>query len=316
MKKQWILGLLGCALTFTACNNDAPGPVNDTKTINSLFQELKPTPQTFTVTAGTTQTITGAKGTKITFHPQSFKDVSGNIITGGSVKIELTEMYKAGDMIANRVTTTTAAQQLLTSGGSVNIRATLNEHEVFTNNYGIAFKQSSASESPMALFTGYQVTDNTGTNIKWNDDSTGTVLRTAKDPVDQTFYYAFDTCTSFNWINCDYFYNVPGPKTDITVVSPDSSYNLSNTQVFVVFPAINGLMSMYAYSAASHAFTFGYSTYFLPVGTTIDIMILGSKNNQYFMDLHPHVVVTNNMTINFTPTNQSLSTIQAALSGL
>lgn len=319
MKKQLLLGatlFFGCILTIVSCKKDAVPITDKVNTINSLFQELKSAPQTFTVTAGTLQTITGANGTKITFNPQSFKDLSGNIIAGGSIKIQLTEMYKPGEMIANRVTTTTASNNLLTTGGCVNIKATLNEHEVSANNYKIAFKQPGHSEQPMALFNGYAVTDGTGTNIKWSDDNTGTVPRTVKDPVDQAFYYAFDTCTNFNWINCDYFYTAPAPKTDITIVAPDNSYNLDNTQIFIIFPAMNSLIGMYAYNNTTHSFNFGHASFHLPLGTQVHIMILGSKNNSYFMDLHQNVTVTNGMSVNFTPVNQTLSYIQSTLSSL
>lgn len=319
MKKQLLFGatlFFGCMLTIVSCKKD-PVPITEkVNTINSLFQELKSTPQTFTVTAGTQQTIKGAKGTKITFNPQSFKNASGTVITSGSIKIELTEMYKPGEMIANRVTTTTASNNLLTSGGCVNIKATLNEHEVFANNYKIAFKQPAHSENPMALFNGYTITDGTGTNVRWSDDSTNTIPRTTKDPTDLTFYYAFDSCTNFNWINCDYFYSAPAPKTDITIVAPDNSYNLDNTQIYIIFPAMNSLINMYAYDTPTHSFNFGHPSFYLPVGTVIHIMILGSKNNNYFMDLHQNVTVTNGMSVNFTPVNQTLGFIQNTLSTL
>lgn len=322
MKKQLILGaslILGCMLTFTACKKDDPAiPLNpnNVSTINSLFQQLRSTPQIFTVVAGTYQTITGAKGTRISFHPQSFKDLAGNTINAGNIKIELTEMYKPGEMIANRVTTTTAAQRPLTSGGSVNIKASLNQHEIFANSYKMEFKQPAPSENPMAIFTGYQVTDATGTNVKWLDDTTGTVLRTVKDSMNQGSYYGFDSLTNFNWVNCDYFYSAPAPKTDITIVAPDNSYDLTNTQIFVIFPGINSVTSMYAYDAATHSFSFGYSNYHLPVGTSIKILILGGKSNTYYMDLKDNITVTNGMTINFTPATKTLSEIQTALTNL
>jgi len=320
MKKQLILGaslLLGSMLGMTSCSNDSPGPLTpNTQTINTLFQQLKTAPQTFSVTVGTQQTIIGAKGTKITFHPGSFKDATGNTLTFGTVNIALIEMYTPGDMIANRVTTTTAAQNALTSGGAVNIKATLNGQEVFANSYSIAFKQDEHKEAPMALFRGYEVSDESGTNVKWNDDTTGTVPRTEKDQANEEFYYAFDTCTNFNWINCDYFYNAPNPKTDIIIVAPDASYNYSNTQIFIVFPGMNSVTTMYTYDAATHSFKFGYPSYYLPVGTSIKVAIFGAKNNSYYMDIHQPVTVTNGMTINFTPTTQTLSAIQTAISGL
>lgn len=316
LRSALLLSALSVIL-FTACNKeDITLQPNNPQTIKSLFADLRSTPQIFAVEAGTNQTITGQQGTRISFHPQSFKNAAGDIITGGTIKIELIEMYKPGDMIANRVTTTTAAQMMLTSGGSVNIKATLSDREVFATTYGIAFKQPAASENPMALFKGYPITDSSGTNIKWYDDTSGTVNRTTKIDTLASFFYLFDSCNSFNWINCDYFYSAPAPKTDITVTMPDNSYTMANTQVFVIFKDINSVSTMYAYNTASHAFSFGYPSYHLPVGAHVDILIMGSKNNAYFADLHSNVVLTQNMSITAAPATQSLANIVSLLSGL
>ncbi len=302
------------AFGLSACNKDDDS--DPQLSIKTLFDGLRSTPQTFTVTAGSAQTITGAKGTKITFDPQSFKNEAGNTITSGTINIELTELYKPGEMIANRVTTSTVANMPLTSGGSVLIKATMSGKEVFANQYTIAFKQDAYSENDMALFKGNVVNDNTGTKVNWNDDATNLVERTVKDDVTQNNYYLFDSCTSFNWINCDYFYNAPSPKTDITVVAPDNSYSLFNTQVFVVFPAINSVVTMYGYNNSTHSFSFGAASYYLPIGTQVDIVIIGSKDGDYYMDVHQNVTVSNNLTVTFTPVNQSLENIKSMLNSL
>jgi hypothetical protein len=305
------------ALGFSACSNDKKDTVNPTdNSIQSLFQQIKETPQSFTVSAGTAQTITGTRGTVITFHPQSFKDGSGNIINSGTVNIKLTEAYTPGQMITNGVTTTTAAHKQLMSGGCVKIEATINNQQVFANNYSIAFKQPAPSNNPMGLFTGYQTNDLAGANIKWNDDITQTVERTTKDSVNTNFFYSFDTCVNFNWINCDYFYTAPDPKTDITVVMPDSSYNAQNTQVFAIFPTLNSVSTLYSYNAATHSFSFGYSGYHVPLGMTIKIMVMGGKNNVFFMDLQPAITVTNNISITANPVTKTKEYIQTQLSSL
>jgi len=319
MKKLLILACLGAAVSFTACKSDSPGPIviNDGQTLDALFQQLKSTPQVFTVTAGTSQQVTGTGGTVLTFNPQSFKDANGNIITGGTVKIELIELYKPGQMIANRVTTTTLAQKALSSGGSVNIKATMNGQEVFAKSYGIAFKQPDMNLSPMSLFPGTVVTDSSGSSVKWSDESYGTVDRTEKDSTGNTYAYLFDSCTNFSWINCDHFYTAPDPKTDVTVVFPDNSYTYKNTLVYVIFPGINSVTCMYAYNTGTHSVSFGYPGYYLPVGSTIKIVVIGSKgSNDYYMDVLQNQVVTSGMTVNVTPASQSLSNIQTALSGL
>jgi hypothetical protein len=313
------LMIFGIAVGLSSCSNDKKNTVNPTdgNTIQSMFQQLAETPQSFTVTAGTSQSITGVRGTIITFNPQSFKDASGNIITSGSVNIKLTEAYTPGQMIMNGVTTTTVSHSLLMSGGSVNIVATMNQQEVFANNYRLSFPQPGNSNNPMALYKGATTTELPGAKNIWGDDSTNTVTSTRKDSLSQNnFFYVFDTCVNFNWINCDHFYAAPDPKTDVKVVMPDTSYNSTNTQVFVVFPDINAVASMYNYDAATHTFSFGYPAYYLPVGTVIKIIVLGGKSNTFFMDKQTNVSVTNNMSLTSSPTTTTLSNIQSTLSTL
>lgn len=311
-----LLGTL--ILSLSSCKKDdiTLNPGNNEYTLKQLFTYLKSTPQTFMVTAGTSQTITGAKGTLLMFNPQSFKDGSGNIISSGMVTIQLTEMYTPGDMIANRVNTSTAMQQRLTSGGSVNIKATMGGVEVFANDYDIAFKQDGYKEAPMGLFRGFEVVDSTGTNVQWYDDMTNAIERTTKVDTSQNFYYMFDSCTSFNWINCDYFYNAPSPKTEVTVVLPDNSYDGMNTQVFVIFPGINSVTCLYSYNAATHSFNFGHSSYFVPLGTQIHVIAISAKNGSYFLAQQQNITVVNNQTVTLTPATQPLSAIQALLNTL
>jgi hypothetical protein len=309
--------MLGFALSFSACSNNDKSPVDpaNTNTLQGLFQQIQETPQSFTVNAGTTQTITGARGTVITFNPQSFKNSAG-IIASGTVNIQLTEAYTPGQMIMNGVVTTTMNHKLLSSGGCVNIVATVNQLVVQANNYSISFKQPAMSNNPMSLFTGTTTSELTGANRIWNDDSTATVPRANKDSLNQNFFYTFDTCVNFNWINCDYFYSALDPKTDIKIVMPDSSYNASNTQVFVIFPDLNFVSTLYTYDATTHAFSFGYAGYYLPVGTNIKVFIVGGKNNAFFMDYQQNISVTNNMTITSSPVTHTKTDIQTLLSGL
>ena len=311
--------ILGIAFGISSCSDNKKNPVNpvNTNTVQAMFQQMAETPQSFTVTAGTSKTITGARGTVITFNPQSFKDGAGNIISSGDVDIKLTEAYTPGQMIMNGLNTTTVSHNLLTSGGSVNIVATVNQHEVFANNYKLSFPQPANSDNPMALYKGTTTTELPGARNIWGDDTTSTIMRTTKDSLNQnSFFYVFDTCVNFNWINCDHFYSAPDPKTDIKVVMPDTSYNSTNTQVFVVFPTINSVASMYSYDVATHTFSFGFPAYYLPVGTVIKIVVLGGKDNTFFMDKQTNVSVTSGMSVTSNPTTTTISTIQSTLSTL
>ncbi len=305
-----VAGLLGCSKDDASLGNSS-----QIFTLKKLFENLATPPQVFMVAAGQNQTITGSSGTRITFNPQSFKNASGGIISSGTIKIELVEMYKPSEMIANRVNTITPTK-LLTSGGSVHIKATQGNNEVLANNYKIEFKQPAYSGNPMALFKGAAVSAEDPTII-WSNDTSGTVRSTVKDTASENlFFYAFDTCTSFNWINCDYFYDNPGPKTDVSVVATDSTFNKNNTQVFVVFPAINSVASMYTFSTATHTFSLGLPGYFIPVNSQIHIVIISAKNNSYYMEVQKNLTVTSGMTVNYTPALTTQAGVRDALQNL
>lgn len=311
------IAAVSIVIGLNSCGKDDV-PANPFATdLTGLFTEIEETPQSFSVTAGVDATIVGSRGTIITFDPTSFKDASGNVITSGTINIQLTEAYTPGQMIMNGVTTTTLGNNPLMSGGSVNIIATnATQQEVFANDYSISFKQPADNDQSMRLYTGLVDTTRIGANVKWNDSATNFAERAAKDTSGQVFYYEFDSCTNFNWINCDYFYSAPSPKTDISVVMPDASFNQSNTQVFVIFPTLNMVTSMYNYDTATHTFKFGYDSYFLPVGTNIKVVVLAAKGTLYYMDVQSSINVTAGMSVSTTMPTQSLTQIKTALSSL
>ena len=155
-------------------------------------------------------------------------------------------MYTLGDMIRNRTTTMTS-DGLLQSAGEVNIVATQNGQEVFANNYGIGFKQSAALTQPMCLYYGSM--SNADSVVTWDIADTtknGTVVPgtivTNDTIIANENVYLFNGCTSFNWVNCDHFNNGYSGKS-LTVTLPDTSYNSSNTSIYIIFPDLNAVMS-------------------------------------------------------------------------
>jgi len=322
MKRNFLssaLLFLGLSTALLSCNKDDVTLNNGSNMFNvkTLFEGLKSPAQTFNVPVGQPYEINAAGGTRIVFKSNTFRDALGNVINSGTVKVELTEILKPADMIANRVYTTTLGHQILRSGGAVNLKATLDGNPVFaTGGYDLKFKQDAESDNPMALFTGITSADSMGGAVFWSDQSSNTIERTTKDDGTNEFFYAFDSVTNLNWINCDYFYSSTDPKTDINVVTPDSSYNATNTQVFIVFKSINSVSGLWNYNAPNHVFNFGYPGYHLPIGTVIDVVILGAKNNSYFMQLQQNITVTNNLSITFTPQATTMAGVQAMLSTL
>lgn len=302
-----------------------PGSLTPGSQLNKLFKDLRSVPERQCVTAGVAQTVTFKKGTKLTFYPNSFKDAAGKIIANGTVCLEVIEMYKPGEMIANRATTT-SGEVMLQSGGQVYINATMDGQKVYANKYGIAFKQPAASIQPMALYFGN--TNNSDSVATWDTGSTAMgmiVTGTVTDTVDTSdtsgsggggagsftpvYYYQFDTCISFNWINCDYPWN-KYPRTNVNIKCTDTGFSYNNTQAFLVFPEINGVMKL-RFSFTSNGMS--TSTHSIPTGVKGHLIIAACKYDRYYYSEIRDFTVTENIELNTTLQHKSLGYIQSKL---
>jgi hypothetical protein len=315
---------LSVLFIFSACNKESsnsgtlPPPDNSYRLVlSNAFAGLRSAPEELEVNAGSFQVVHGMNNTRLVFYPNSFKDKNGSIITTGQIKIKLIEMYRPGQMIANR-SSTTASGRLLISGGQVHIKAYRAGQEVYPTVYGIGFPQPAASGQPMNLF--YGANNNEDSTTTWDEASrnAGTIAGgTVVDTVTNRFVYQFDSCTNFNWINCDYFYNYTQPLTNMSIVVKDSfnTFNDTNTQVFLVFPAINSVTWFQAYDPATHAFSFT-PNYFVPVGMNFHTVSISVKNGTYYYDQKLNLTVTNNLVDTLKPQPQTLSYIISTLGSL
>lgn len=342
MKRLYRFFLVAClaGVFITSCTRSYNNyhtiqvPVSQSS-LNALFDSLRPASQNLAVTAGSLHTVFGINGTKLTFYPNSFKDKNGNIITKGVINLQLTEVYTVNDMITNRAATTSNGQ-LLTSGGEVCIKATMNGEEVFANKYSIGFKQAGPVQKPMSLFYGNTNTPDSvvtwlapatpqvgvyvsgtityaDTSILYILTSSGYDTVIKQGPV--LNYYQFDSCANFNWINCDYFYSSSAQLTDIMVYVPDSSYNQSNTEVFIIFPGINAAAHTDQYSAPSHFFHLSRG-YYVPVGMPIDIVVVSNKNGAWYYYQQTGITTISGLFIFANMSQSSLSDIITRLQSL
>lgn len=303
-------------ISITACSkkeNDS-SPSDKTK-LNSLFAAFRSAPQQLTVTAGTYQTVKGAKGTKLTFYPHSFKDENGNTITSGTINLQLVEMYKPGDMIANRATTQ-YKDDILESGGQIHLTASQNGKPVYAGKYGIGYGNAS-SKPGMALFPGN--TNNEDSLVTWTDPlaSVGSFCVTGTyDTAMMGLIYKFDSSTKFGWINCDRFYSYTGAKTKVSLTTGDKKLDASNTQVLIVLPSLNSVAAMRSYDAGSRRFELGGS-YMLPEGLTAHFIVMGNKNGTYYYYEKLNQTITTNMEIDAKDiTTRSIDYIKERLSAL
>ncbi len=291
MKKALLsLTLIGIIALITVLSCKKTKSTSGTKqSLNQLFSGLRPTPQNFSVTAGRDTIVMGANNTMLHFYTNSFKDANGNIITAGTIYLQLVEMYKPADFIANR-TTTTAHDTLLTSGGEINIMATMNGQTVYANKYGIGFPQSSASTTPMQLYYGNNANPDSVTTWTQGNNTTPGTSATGTS-VDTTYaywlhnqpFYIFDSCTGFHYVNCDCISRGASQVTNVSVIVPDTSYNQSNTEVYLSFPTQKYLVLLSGYSNTSNTFSPDYSDGTqIPVGFNYALVVITNKNGNYY----------------------------------
>jgi len=307
---------IALAASIASCNKDNNNNSATNPQLKNLFEGLKSTPQIFNIQAGNYETIEGALGTIIEFNPNSFLNLAGDTIRTGTIKIELIETPRYQQMIANRVFTTTANKERLISGGAVHIKATINNEEVKATQYALHYKQPTDNPSPMALYNGFESEALGGNIVQWNDDTTGKTLGARRDfgGAGHGFFYSFDSVTNFGWINCDYFYSDPRPKTDINVKIADNSFNDENTEVVIVFPSINS--TSYLTNFSTNTFFQGYTTYFIPIGEQIHVMTIGEKNGKYYSFVQKNITVTNDITITATPQEVSAAQVKSQIDNL
>lgn len=307
----------------TGINTSPPPSYQGGKKVSaySLFAELRSTPQVYCITAGIAQTVTGTKGTKLMFYPNSFKYANGNIVTDGTVCIELVEMLTPGAMIANIATTQTTNNQMLQSGGQVYINATKNGEKLFANKYGIAYPQPAASTVPMDLYYGNR--NNEDSIVLWKPlepaTAGGTGTTAAGTATDDTIsnFYLFDSCTNFTYINCDRFNSLPEPKTNVYFIMPDSTFNSYNTTIFLIFNEINSVATVSSYSYNKAYNSFNLLEMKVPVGFNMTVLTLCKKSNgKFYFSEQTGLTITDAMSINIPMTEQSLDYIKTQLGAM
>lgn len=275
---------------------------------NALFSDLRYTPQRFTVEAGRDTTIFGADSTMIRFYPYTFRDANDNIVTAGTVGIELIEMNEPGDMILNRATTVTDEEQPLQSSGQVRIKALMSGKELYANRYRIGFKARFKADS-MSLY--YGNTNNEDSVVKWSESDVNLGSRGIPAIPDSLTrirfgsaeYYLFDSCTSFQYVNADHIYiPVSGLHTRMVVDFDTEKFPIRTISFFMVLPAINTVLPV-------------TSTFRYPVGMKYVLVAIAKKDDNYYFDMQSGTI-TENMTVKLVPSPETRYNIKARLAGI
>jgi hypothetical protein len=321
MPSKFLTAAAACCIAtsiFFSCKKEKTG--HDPLTTipkSEVFSGLKSSAQVLTVQAGMAKTIFGKDGTMLNFYPNSFKDKNGNVINNGTITIELIEMYKPGDMIANWATTT-AGTQSLQSGGQIYINAYKNGQEIDVNKYGIGFKQSAPSMQAMQLF--YGSNKNTDSVVTWqmadttNPGTTAIKTYPLKDTASsQADFYLFDSCNTLKWINCDRFLSSGYVLTNVNVVFSDPNFELKTTSIFFIYPDFNSVYYANSFTSAGNLVT--AKIFNAPKSQNYKVIVLVNKNGNYYY-AEKSGVVTEDLSIDVAPAPETLSSIKTKLNAL
>lgn len=295
MRKSIIM-IAGCALFFVACQkkdqlldpsiegNGNPIEVKgDAQALKNFFasNETNAT-QSFTIDVANPQLITGSGGLTLQFYANSFETQSGQTVTG-NVEIKLLEVYNKRDMfLLNKPTmgkTWLGELNPLISGGEFKVMAYQNNQQLRLKSgfsYSATVPAPGGADPQMSLFYG----DTTNDTLIWNPADSGQLWGTGN-----LYNGIFD---SLGWINCDYFYNDPRPKTFVEVEIPHGFTN-QTCAVFVWFDGLNSLTSFYNYSNGVYTTAPSYK---LPVGLNVHFIAIS------FIGGNPHVAIVPSTIVN------------------
>lgn len=290
--------LISC---FTACKKD--GVQNNQKLSLSEFNDKFSVPtQNFNGVAGTAFSITGAKGIKIDFPANAFLDASGNPVTG-NIKLALKEVLSKRDILLSGKMTESNGQ-ILISGGEVQILALQNGQLLKLNPASPTTVKvpTTLSTQPMDLFVFAPTTVSDSTWI------TNDKFRVTTSPS----YYEF-SLPNFGWINCDYFYSNPNPKTTLTAspVYTGVTPSIKEQKAYLVFDNINSVIGLPFVLAINKHRSYLSS---MPIGLSGKLIIIsvGMDDTIYFG--YTNFTVSNDLHINVAVAAADQATIDAFLS--
>jgi hypothetical protein len=283
-------------VSITACKKDKSTP-NYAKADDFLASHAIKE-QSFTGNAGAGFTITGEKGTKVTFAANAFVDGNGNAVSG-NVTVTLKEVLSKKDVLFSGVLTESNGQ-LLESGGELLVKAQKDGAALRVNptlqNDGVRVEVPKVmNNKDMGLFVqdkrqqgGASGNNQPQSPYTWTP---APYYPFGNGPNSYTF-----SLPSFTWVNCDRFYSDPNPKTTITSLPVFQDNNqVTDLQVMLVFKSISTVITLPFDNTVQKFQSYQNS---LPIGLQADLIILGKDSDGFIQFGTQPITISANMHIN------------------
>lgn len=285
MKNLTLIALLLISF-LVACKKDK-AEIKQGLTLAEFNTKFSVPAQKFSGTADAAFTITGIKGIKLSFPANAFLDASNNPVTG-AITLSLKEaMSKKDIMLSGKFTESN--KQLIISGGMFQILAFKNGQMLKLNTSSVVniSVPKTFNTDPMDIFM------YTGTTVS---DSTWMLNQKARVNSAPTAYEF--TLPGFGWVNCDYFYSNPNPKTTITAspVYTGTVPSVKDQRAYLIFDNINNVIGLpFEISLNKHQSYLNS----MPIGLSAKIVIIsvGMDDRIYFGNASFTITAGLNLTI-------------------
>lgn len=270
--------LLSCKKDIVERENTYPTSLNSTGALNTMLAQNAPQTQMFTFNAATGMNFIGTSGTKVIIPSNAFVYSNMQPVVG-NVDVTMIEVYNKKGMICSGGFTTANGLPLV-SGGEVCIRAWQGNLPLEYNPSAQPMSLMFPTQNPdaqMELFVAEDIRE--GADFNQVDSSLWITTDTSWTPVPAPYFYAVWSM-SLGWINCDYFYNYNGDKTEVTVSTP-TIFNGNNSMMLCVLEDYNSVAQIYHYDASTEAFLLDQG-YQIPVGTHVKFICMSDINGTLY----------------------------------
>lgn len=280
-----LLFAVACKKDIADFDNTYPGSTASTGALGTALQQNGPQTLTVTFNAAAGTSFMGYAGTKVFIPANAFVYPNQQPVTG-NVTVTMIEAYNKKDIICTGGFTTSNGLPLV-SGGEIFIQATQGNAVLEYNSAAAPMRVLFPVNNPtteMELFVAQDIRQGVDFNMVDSSlfistDCTYVPGPPGPPPPPPPYYYEI-YYMDLGWINCDYFYNYAGEKTEV-IISVPPMFDESNSTVICVLQDYNSVSNTHMYTTASHAFEISHG-YKIPVGTHVRFYCFAEINGQLY----------------------------------
>jgi hypothetical protein len=291
MKRNYlIIAALSLAVAMFSCKKDIeelentfPANLSSNGTLNSMLAQNAPLTQTITYNAAAVMDFLGTGGTKVFIPANAFVYPNQQPVVG-MVTVNIVEVYNKKEKVCTGGFTTADGLPII-SEGEIFIQATQNNVVLEYNPSAPPLRVLFPTNNPnpqMELFLAEDIRQ--GADFTMVDSSLfvttdcTSIWTPGPPPPPAPFYYEVYSM-QLGWINCDYFYNYSGVKTEVTLALPQI-FNTGNTMVIAILEDFNSVVSLWTYDDPSRfEISHGYK---IPINTNVKFIAMSDINGTLY----------------------------------